>query len=865
MPTLDIKSLNQSEPLTLYSKLDMNVKMGESFATSKLSTDNGTYYLLGGLEVNNLNTSSLSEETMGQLINALESDKIGYAVFPGDQRKGQLPLVLDSKARAYIETALPELVTNKYVNWYIYKLPSNIDPDDNEQASSQVVLKDSDSEDKLVVSFNDIHPYLASHGFVEDNGEDDLTIDDMKFEEKKEVNLEDEVPVDYRNDMILDTDNAGNHDYKNEDNESDDTLQNEVDTDQNSDEDADFDEIFGGPDIDENDNENNEKSSDEDEGLEPEETEETETNQNEDVNPENYPEAIESEDETSTNELDNDPLGLNEELEDEDFEETNVPIDINGDELVDEKGKAYEEIPESLQRILDSIKLPRIKHKPKTGQYDEVVETINAKADEYNDAILHDENEIKNKMIQLYQAKMAQSYNEIKQNIDVHNGDEFIKDGYSKMRDRQSEVDDKYETELLNEKNRLQNEFETVKYKEYEEAVLKTLFQKFTDEYYYDYVQRPLDEFEESINDKAYNEKARIENEWDDWLETVEKAAYTNDQKRAVISISKQVEDYINKYRPTIDTYRKDLSESYNQGIIQEIQRISIEKSTEALQKEMAKKYTDENLKEKEDELKKAKESSSTSQEEIENLQKELNEIKSELQLKNDELLNERRQKEMMREDFVSRERDKQAYYNNMVNNQFTVPPNSNVVATPMMTDQSNVVTPTEQANTNVLSEKDQQIKELQDTIQKQNDDAKNAKKENSKKSKWAFVLGIPAGVIALSILGSTIVMDYASDDDKSQNEPKTEQQVQSTQSDNTKQQKDDSASKLPVDNYKKGDVIKGVESPDGKKEDLVVDDLMKDEDSLLVHKKSDSDKALDYSKDKEDYEFYRVPVQGFK
>lgn len=862
MPTLDIKSLNQSEPLTLYSKLDMNVKMGESFATSKLSTDNGTYYLLGGLEVNNLNTSSLSEETMGQLINALESDKIGYAVFPGDQRKGQLPLVLDSKARAYIETALPELVTNKYVNWYIYKLPNNIDPDDNEQASSQVVFKNDDSEDKLVVSFNDIHPYLASHGFVEDNGEDDLTIDDMKFEEKKEVKPEDEIPVDYKNDMILDMNNAGDHDYKDEDDESDDDLQNEVDQNQKSDDDMDFDEVFGGPDDDDDDNETNEASSNESDGLEPEETE---TDQDENVNPDDYPEAIESDETISTKELNDDPLGLNEELENEEFEETNVPTDINGDELLDEKGKAYEEIPESLQRILDSIKLPRIKHKPKTGQYDEVVETINAKADEYNDAILHDENEIKNKMIQLYQAKMAQSYNEIKQNIDVHNGDKFIKDGYSKMRDRQSEVDDKYETELLNEKNRLQNEFETVKYKEYEEAVLKTLFQKFTDEYYYDYVQRPLDEFEESINDKAYDEKARIENEWDDWLETVEKAAYTNDQKRAVISISKQVGDYINKYRPTIDTYRKDLSESYNQGVIQEIQRISIEKSTEALQKEMAKKYTDENLKEKEDELKKAKESLSASQEEVENSQKELNEIKSELQLKNDELLNERRQKEMIREDFASRERDKQAYYNNMVNNQFAVPPNSNVVATPMVTDQSNVVTPTNQTDSNTLSKKDEQIKELQDTIQKQNSDAKEAKKESNKKARWAFALGIPTAAVALSIIGSTLVMDYASDDDKSQNEPKTEQQAQSTQSDNTKEQQDDSASKLPVDNYKKGDVIKGVESPDGKKEDLVVDDLMKDEDSLLVHKKSDSDKALDYSKDKDDYEFYRVPVKGFK
>ena len=161
MAVFDVKSFNPSEPFSLYSDLNMHVNMGESYATSELTTDEGKYYLLGGLDVNNLNEAGLSEETIGRLTNALDAANIKYALFPGDQRNGYLPLILDKKARAYIETELNEILENQYIHWYIFKLPTDIDPDDNERSGSEIVRNKEDNE-KMTIAYNDIATYLHS-------------------------------------------------------------------------------------------------------------------------------------------------------------------------------------------------------------------------------------------------------------------------------------------------------------------------------------------------------------------------------------------------------------------------------------------------------------------------------------------------------------------------------------------------------------------------------------------------------------------------------------------------------------------------------------------------------------------------------
>ena len=120
MSSFSIKKLETTEPLNLYSDLNKSIEFGEGYATSTQEHDiYGKVYYLGGLEVYNLNTANLSEETIARFFNALESGNIYYAVFPDDQRKGRLPLVLNKKTRAFLET-LPELLNNKEVKWFLY-------------------------------------------------------------------------------------------------------------------------------------------------------------------------------------------------------------------------------------------------------------------------------------------------------------------------------------------------------------------------------------------------------------------------------------------------------------------------------------------------------------------------------------------------------------------------------------------------------------------------------------------------------------------------------------------------------------------------------------------------------------------------
>ncbi|AKL93526.1 hypothetical protein AYP1020_p71 (plasmid) [Staphylococcus capitis subsp. capitis] len=100
MSSFSIKKLETTEPLNLYSDLNKSIEFGEGYATSTQEHDiYGKVYYLGGLEVYNLNTANLSEETIARFFNALESGNIYYAVFPDDQRKGRLPLVLNKKKR----------------------------------------------------------------------------------------------------------------------------------------------------------------------------------------------------------------------------------------------------------------------------------------------------------------------------------------------------------------------------------------------------------------------------------------------------------------------------------------------------------------------------------------------------------------------------------------------------------------------------------------------------------------------------------------------------------------------------------------------------------------------------------------------
>ncbi|PNN29587.1 hypothetical protein AL503_002065 [Staphylococcus haemolyticus] len=186
MSSFSIKKLEPSEPLTLYSDLDKSIEFGESYATSVQESEQyGKVYYLGGLEVYNLNTVNLSEETIARFYNALESGNIYYAVFPNDQRKGRLPLVLNKKTRAFIET-LPELVNNPKLKWYLYKLPGNIDPDNNERRGSDFVT-DSD-ENEITLKYEEIAELIDRYGMVNEQEKSNTFLSDEEVEAEESIN-----------------------------------------------------------------------------------------------------------------------------------------------------------------------------------------------------------------------------------------------------------------------------------------------------------------------------------------------------------------------------------------------------------------------------------------------------------------------------------------------------------------------------------------------------------------------------------------------------------------------------------------------------------------------------------------------------
>jgi hypothetical protein len=71
--------------------------------------------------------------------------------------------VLNKKTRAFLET-IPELITNTEVDWYLYKLPGDIDPDNNERRGSEFVKDSNEKEIKL--RYEEVADHIANSGFV---------------------------------------------------------------------------------------------------------------------------------------------------------------------------------------------------------------------------------------------------------------------------------------------------------------------------------------------------------------------------------------------------------------------------------------------------------------------------------------------------------------------------------------------------------------------------------------------------------------------------------------------------------------------------------------------------------------------------
>lgn len=840
MPMFEVKSLPPSEPISLYSELDMNISMGYSYATSKTEDKKGTYYLLGGLNVESLNGAGLSEETIGRLVNALESGNIKYALFPGDQRRGQLPLILDKKARAYIEEELDEIINNQYVKWYIYKLPNNIDPDDNEKAGSMYVL--NEEEQPMTIEYNDIVQYLEKNGYTEkDDSEDEAFLPDDEEPEsevsedgkqKESIDESSEHDDEYDDNLNL-KGVAGEHQYEEE---KDDNIDEDLTQGENEDiTDDDFEKYFG------DESQDNKKESSDNVDNEAEETSDEDTDIAE-----------------VTDVDENDPFGLGDEtLSEEDLLNTQTPVDSNGENLVDESGKAFDEIPELLQRVLDSVKLPRIKHLDESGIYADVKKETNTEIDEINDFILQDENDIKNKIIQNYQRRMSDSYETIKEKLDSKHGHEVVVNAYNEMLRAKEDVESEMERDYEEEKRRLEDDFNGPRYEKYKEEILAKLPQQFRDEYYGDYVAIPLEEYRENLEEQSENKKSDIETEHYSWVDGLQKAAFTADQKRAALSVSDEVEPLINKGKLRIEDRKNELNRNHQNRIAMEMQRLANEHSVELLRGELSSKA----VKDKEAELQKEREQSTEEQtksknriEELESQLRELNHEK-ELDSKSHQTENEKLRDEIeelkksqINTPVVTQQAPVQPYIN----------PNPNVQAQPVNQQQP------EPQKSEQEEQRGQEA--INNAVSKQKKkDEKRLKSEKKNVGNKGWIFGTIGGAIGASILTAGLIIGTNSmhhDNDHVQPPKYEHKQEQTSNSGGGSTQ--DNKEKLPSNDYEKGKVIKNV-NVDGKKQDLIIDDLKKNDNTLLVHKKSDSDKELNYSKDKDDYTFYTVPVEGFK
>lgn len=807
MAIFDVKSLQPSEPVSLYSTLKTHIELGESEATSLLEAKDGKFYLLGGLDVENLNESGLSEETVGRLMNALETDKIRYALFSRDQRQNQLPLILDKKSREYITYELPELLNNQYIRWYMFKLPTNIDPDDNEKEGSLYVL--DEHEKPLTIEFKDIQNYIEEHGYVnKDDSEDEAFLDEMGMEEDTNEQKEDDsVDHSFDNELALGV-VSDDHKYEASD-DTDTTDVEDLTTASDEDDDA-FDAFF---------NTGNESSNETDEDTSVQEPEIEDSNDN--------------------------PLGLDEAdlVNDDDLanmDDTTQAVDVNGELLLDESGEAFNEIPELLQRVLDSIHLPRIKPYKTTGIYGEQKEQINDEIDTYNNRILERENSIKNKIVQSYQHRLNDSYETITSKLDIETGDEVVKAKYQAIQEAKAQADQAAEEEINQEQARLIEDFKGPKYEAYKERILAELPQKFEDEYYAEYVALPLESFKEDVDNKTLSKKADIDEEFYEWKDGLKKAALTNDQKRSVSKVSHEVEPMINEARKEISSFQKTTSDKLNELIALAIQERANESAKEALKKEMAEQMASDAIKEKEEALSKEKAKMEDSKQEtsskITQLENELDSLRRQEQAEKED--KERKLSNLEEEN--QKLRRERMQLEDSFRNQSQQPMYQPSTQQPVQDSQSDVNNQTQVTNDS---------KELQ---------AEKTKKRGNKGFGFG-VLGGAVGAIVLcgSILFGTGVMN---DDDSQSNNQSQPQQTEQQTTTNTSSESND-GSKLPADDYKEGNVLKGVET-DGKKEDLVIDKVNKEDSNLMVHKKSDSKDKLDPNKDKKDYTFYTVPVE---
>lgn len=580
MSEFNIKHLDPSVPQRIYSELNQSVNFGDTEATSKTVKDGKTGYLLGGLILTDILHSSLSEDTIGRLSNALSSDNVSYAVFPNDIRQGQIPLILTDRVRNYINNNLSELAQSQSVKWRVFFLPDDIDPDDNELASSEIIY--GDDGHALALKLGELEEYFKNNGQV-NKIEDDAMYDD---EVQNSESVSDSEPEESSSDTNVDKLDDGTPDI--------DTLDFQEDE---------FEDSKGAFDPDdETQHEDEAKDNNEMTLKNPLEN----LDEDEDDLFENDKEQINDRADNKTNKTEEHNVSLTEDKE-------------NESELHEESEsvKAYMNIPDSLQSILDDIYIGRFNDFPEDEVYKESNKVMSKEIKNANEQIEMLTNDIKRGAKELYFNYMSKSYETIKATIDIENGNPKV----IEQRHKVTQEEDRLEREFTEDKNRKKETLEENFYGEqleaYKNEVLAKIKQDFEDRFYDERVRTPLNEYEEDIKKYYDNKKFSARSVFNAWITNVEETAVDKDRNNAIKQASRYIESEMRKANHIVEEIDNKLVKLNDQYLKIE----SINKANENLRDSMGSDLlTDEEAKAYKNRLQEAAEEKAKLEKEYENI-----------------------------------------------------------------------------------------------------------------------------------------------------------------------------------------------------------------------------------------------------
>ncbi|MDH9922394.1 hypothetical protein PZL33_10425 [Staphylococcus hominis] len=598
MSSFSIKKLEPSEPLTLYSDLDKSIEFGESYATSVQESEQyGKVYYLGGLEVYNLNTVNLSEETIARFYNALESGNIYYAVFPNDQRKGRLPLVLNKKTRAFIET-LPELVNNPKLKWYLYKLPGNIDPDNNERRGSDFVTDSNENE--ITLTYEEIAEHIDSYGMVNEQEKTNTFLSDEEVEAEETINAdEDNKKDDTKKSKKSNTETT----KENESSESknDETEENSVNSkaekpssqprtdnetpssesefekmmlEDGEDEDGDFEnevsyeEVFANP----------------------------ENNQTSDENNQTNSESTSQQQENNTEEIkDTEHMDIAN-IQNNNTKQSNDSSQVSERILISNRTKQYIQLPSIVKEIINEISLPKFTEYPTNNVHDVTSNTMKKEVNDSNERIKEIENSIKREAAQIYRDAMNQSYLAISSELDTQTGNETVRELYQKYEQEKANLDQDFDQDIIDKKKQLEDIFYGEAFERYKEEINAQIEKWYNNERYDQDVTQPLDEYKRKRKEDYENRKLEKTSDYNEWLKKVEDKAIGQDQQEAIKRMNTFISNKMNESLTHIENLQRrmdQVNQSLSQIEYQERANENIRKNfgTDLEQDEQAKIY----------------------------------------------------------------------------------------------------------------------------------------------------------------------------------------------------------------------------------------------------------------------------------